>query len=181
MNTTHEMKTVHEEESYGDDGHIGLRIQLAYPREITREEQNFIRKAADSILQELHVTTCLTDPKKQEEKQEMVKRFRKSITDAGWSSIFIEEMPNQYCGPKCCPHVPWLSVTTAAGHFIMGWRKRVIELRWKDTKVSALSEELFEKEDVTKGAFMIHAWSYEKLTEYLTKLHADFVQKSGGG
>jgi len=44
----------------------------------------------------------------------------------------------------------------------------VIVLDWSDAKKNYQS--LFEKEDTTKNQTMIHAWGYNKLTEYLKRI-----------
>jgi len=43
---------------------------------------------------------------------------------------------------------------------------------WAESDVTETAKDLFAGEDVTKGDRMIHAWSYEKATEYLTKIAA---------
>ena len=61
---------------------------------------------------------------------------------------------------------PWWLVTTPVGLVQIGWRKRVILIDWGETgKHCSVT-----KDDVTKNALMVHAWSYEKAVEYIKKL-----------
>ena len=85
---------------------------------------------------------------------------------------FVEEIPNGYCSQYCCKHLPWFIVTTQVGRVKIGWRKRVIQIDWSETRNTKNSEELFAKEDVTKEAKMIHAWSYEDAKRYLEAIIA---------
>jgi hypothetical protein len=84
--------------------------------------------------------------------------------------IFVEEIPNGYCSDWCCKHLPWFVITTKVGRFKIGWRKRVINIDWKETKGTKTAEELFPEENVTKGGRMIHAWSGADAKRYITKI-----------
>lgn len=88
-------------------------------------------------------------------------------------NIFVEAMPNGYCSRWCCKHLPWFKVTTEAGVFVIGWRKRVIHLEWTGVPNSKLAEELFPNEDVTKGERYIHAWSYDQAEGYIATIIAN--------
>ena len=77
-------------------------------------------------------------------------------------------------------------VTSKLGHIKVGWRRSVINIDWKDSALKVenkhryseshpklrlpTGEELFPNESVTKFETGIHAWGYEKLTEYLKVL-----------
>jgi len=63
-------------------------------------------------------------------------------------------------------------LTTRVGRFKIGWRKRVIHIDWKDSKVDLTAEQLFPEEDTTKDGRMIHAWSYKKAGEYVARVLA---------
>lgn len=63
---------------------------------------------------------------------------------------------------------PWWLVSTPYGLIEIGWRKRVISIDWGDTKV----REEITRDDVTKNAVLVHAWSYAKAVEYMTNLGA---------
>lgn len=61
---------------------------------------------------------------------------------------------------------PWWLVLTDYGMIRIGWRKRVIEIEWSDTKCAFYAT----KDDVTKEKYLVHAWNYAKAVEYLTAL-----------
>lgn len=65
---------------------------------------------------------------------------------------------NEYSGDS-----PWLLASTKYGLIKIGWRKRVINIDWSNTKIKYLVED-----EVTKDSDMAHAWSYNKAVEYLT-------------
>ncbi len=61
-------------------------------------------------------------------------------------------------------------MTTPKGVITLGWRKRVLEIRWEGSDITQTAEELFPQEEVTKQGRMIHAWSYDKAREYIAVL-----------
>jgi len=98
-----------------------------------------------------------------------IKETNEKLLELFEQPIFSEEIPNRYYGKddaygrfKC-----WYRVTTSIGHFVIGWRKRVISIDWNDTVGTKTTQELFSKESVTKGDKLIHAWSMEKAKEYI--------------
>ena len=91
----------------------------------------------------------------------------------------FDEISNGYCHEDCCRHIPWFIFHTPDGDIKIGWRKRVISIRWlKDYRNFA---ETFESEKgITKGfneepnsdaenSRYIHAWGTEKAIEYLNR------------
>lgn len=69
---------------------------------------------------------------------------------------------------------PWYQVSSIMlGDLTFGWRKRVIELDWSRSTVlrGVDGTKVFAGEDVTTGATLVHAWSYEKFVAYLKKLY----------
>jgi hypothetical protein len=78
----------------------------------------------------------------------------------------MDEIPNEYC--RCDKCMPWSLLRTAVGDIRIGWRKQVISINWEDTGVAL--PDLFKEEDVTKNAFLVHAWSEAKAVRYLMKL-----------
>lgn len=96
-------------------------------------------------------------------REEMTGAFRK----AGFPQAQLLSIPNEYCPCDTCP--PWYRVQVDdLTPFTIGWRKRVISIDWSETTVDLLH--LFEGEDVTKERHLIHAWSYDKASEYLAKI-----------
>lgn len=82
----------------------------------------------------------------------------------------FKAIPNKYC--PCDKCAPWFIVNTPDGEIQLGWRKRVINLKWLDS-YKPFSEK-FSKEDVTKGFGVygdneryIHAWGEDKCIEYI--------------
>lgn len=63
---------------------------------------------------------------------------------------------------------PWWLFMTEIGPIQIGWRKRVISIRWDATSVRGE----VTKDEVTKGDDHVHAWSTEKAVEYLKALRA---------
>jgi hypothetical protein len=45
----------------------------------------------------------------------------------------------------------------------IGWRKRVIEINWRDTGIQTIVTE----ENVTKDYHLVHAWTIEDALKYL--------------
>lgn len=61
---------------------------------------------------------------------------------------------------------PWWLVRTPFGLVEIGDRKRVTNINWSDTDIRVIVTE----DDVTKDETMVHAYSDEKIIEYLKNL-----------
>lgn len=112
------------------------------------------------------------------------------------------QLPNEYW-PDAGGHYdelrkksPWWLVKTPYGLIKLGWRKRVINIDWKDTKHKAAHHVYKTREEVqlapgevsyhvrkgvtsdnvTKDEHFVHAWSYAKAVEYLTTLARQLKQ-----
>jgi len=87
------------------------------------------------------------------------------------NNLKFAPIPNEYCSCERCSS--WFIVSTPDGDIKIGWRKRVINIKWLDNYKPFA--EKFESEDVTRGfgnldnEKFIHAWSTEKAAEYLNK------------
>lgn len=108
---------------------------------------------------------------------------REALLKAGFIGFHLEPIKNEYWGdyPKFAVS-PWYAVTTdEAGKLIIGWRKRVLNIEWGKSEALRTVDgyELFEEENVTKGKDHIHAWGWEKATEYLSKLRTAAINKEG--
>ena len=108
-----------------------------------------------------------------QKKEDLIERKRIEkegiISLFGDNLIYVEEIPNQYYGDSD-PYgkmFPWFRITTKVGHFVIGWRKRVIEINWKDTKCKISANSLFPDENVIKIDNTIHAWSLEDAKKYI--------------
>ena len=154
-------------EQFGD-GSLGLRIEISGSPlpELTDALRDAGRKALDAVKEEVIAALKASDP----DAQARAKAEREELLGCFDGPIYVEEIPNGYCRQGCCRHLPWFVVTTAVGRIKIGWRKRVIEIDWTDTRGTADSDTLFPGEAVTKGARSIHAWSVEKAREYITKI-----------
>jgi len=131
-----------------------------------------VGKFIDEISIALDVAETLTDPTTEGKKDKLREDFRKCFPE----SIFMEEIPNEYWGSKDPYSItsPWYMVTTSIGHFKIGWRKRVINIDWSKTLCSKEGKDIFPEEHKenypTVGDKYIHAYGYEKATEYIKKI-----------
>jgi hypothetical protein len=64
---------------------------------------------------------------------------------------------------KTSPH--WL-VKTDKGLIRLGWRKRVLEIDWTDTKI----EKIVTEDEVTKNEHLVHAYTIPDAVKYLQSL-----------
>jgi hypothetical protein len=69
---------------------------------------------------------------------------------------------------------PWWLVKTNYGLIKIGWRKRVIQIDWSDTRI----RQEVTKDNVTSSNEIVHAWTYAKAVEYLTALAELFSEQS---
>jgi len=123
-----------------------------------------------------------------------MKYFSEITSKAGLTKSPIVLIPNEYYLDQDDPYTsPWALIKTYKGDIKVGWRKRVINIDWKDLydkkiantnekdyeiRWSINGEKLFANEDVTKSEHMIHAWSLEKAVEYITKICEAFEVKT---
>lgn len=183
-------------ESRSEAGVYGVKIYVRRPpeaqdrwdalrkkdwRQCTAEERDIkiMVPHADDILQVVRKQDRLLDPETKRKEDELRSRFKNAF---GKRVIFMEAIPNGYLRPDDPWAVgePWYRVTTSIGHLVVGWRKRVIHLDWKDTILRSLKpeqqqsvpggEEVFPNEDTTRLETGIHAWGYDDLTRYLNAL-----------
>lgn len=185
-------------ESSGGSGSYGLKILVYRPPEAqarfdalwakdylkSTPEENAIKymvPEAEKLLNIVRRQDRMLDPVVQQAEKDTKSSIAKAF---GNNIIFTETVPNGYWGPESPWSVgdPWYRVTTTIGHLIVGWRKRVIHLDWKDTVLRSRNvegritrpppsgQEVFPNEDVTRLETGIHAWGYDKLTEYVQTL-----------
>jgi hypothetical protein len=83
--------------------------------------------------------------------------------------ISMYPIANQYWKSA---NTPWWLMLTYWGPVVIGWRKRVVELRWEDTPVRMI----VTHDDVTRNDTMVHAWDLDKLVTYMTVLAIEFKQ-----
>ncbi len=141
--------------------------------------------AADSEQRSYRHALCDKFHQERKTTGEFVVAFHK----AGLGDMLCAPIPNEYWDDE---GAPWLLMRTPKGNIKIGWRKRVISVDWSGLvefhtknlvgyepetldKKHAIEEsfsaqKLFPDENVTKDLHLIHAWGYEKLIEYLTKI-----------
>lgn len=92
--------------------------------------------------------------------------FEKAFKVAGIEVLNYWQIPNEYW-PDSYIDVssknPWWLVQTPIGMITIGWRKRVINIDWANTPLRTI----ITLDEVTKSETMVHAWSEEKMIEYL--------------
>jgi hypothetical protein len=89
---------------------------------------------------------------------------------AGIPVTKFHELQNKYWNTYPAPTGPWWLAMTPYGPIEIGWRKRVISIDWTDTKARVIVTE----DQVTKDETCVHAYTYAKCVEYLTKLKYEF-------
>lgn len=100
---------------------------------------------------------------------------------AGIEVKHADELPNNYW-PRVPEYQelrdesPWWLVQTEFGAIKIGWRKRVISVDWERTSVRAVVTE----DEVTKGEDHVHAWTYAKAVEYLTRFQRIAKENTNG-
>lgn len=100
---------------------------------------------------------------------EFAEKIKAVVEEAGYKIEEIQCFKNQYWNSVTAN--PWLHVKTDLGVLEIGERKHVIHLDWRLADGINVDGTLyFESEDVTKDKTLIHAWSRDKLVEYLRTL-----------
>lgn len=187
-------------ESHGGSGSYGVKILVYRPPEAqerfdaltakeylkTTSAENAIKYLvpdAESLLNAVRRQDRMLDPVVKQSEKDTKSSIAKAFSQPG-GLIFMEAIPNGYWRPTDPWSVgdPWYRVATSVGHFVVGWRKRVLHLDWKDTVLRSRKaegrnerpvpggEEVFPKEEVTRWESGIHAYGFDKLTEYIQTL-----------
>jgi hypothetical protein len=165
-------KTLYKQESYGfvnPSRNFGIEIRVATDTPVTDKINTAMYRVADQIEDIVMREALQLDEEAQAGKAHQHKMLMECFGD---DKIFVEEIPNGYSQGWQYSMSPWYRVTTRRGIITLGWRKRVISISWEPSMNSASAEELFPNEDVTKDGRMIHAYSYEKAKEYISRLLA---------
>ncbi len=103
--------------------------------------------------------------------QHGLKLMTKAINNTGMIVVCdnLVMFKNQYHSSYKEPWYRLKFVNSTGSHEItIGWRKRVINIDW--SKSGKDLQHLFTEENVTKSAFNVHAYGYEKATGYLKKI-----------
>lgn len=161
-------KTVCEIQASSQSGSVCVRLQVIADRALTKDDEENARDATGEFLSAFDMETAKLDPKT----AEVHDATRGKLRNLFDSPIYMEEIPNEYWG-VISPYSlasPWFIVTTAVGHFKVGWRKNVLVIDWSHTVGTEYAHVLFSTEDVTQSDKMIHAWGYEKAKQYIAKI-----------
>jgi hypothetical protein len=160
---------------YGDDYHTP---ELAFIALLEAPLPPWMT-ASDTRVQLAAFQETIKEQASTHQKLDTFEEFKRLFKSAGFRYATFEEIPNEYCGPQCCPNNVWYDVSTEAGVFKIGWRKRVISLDWSGATIKTHSDFLFPHEDTTKGEQMIHCWGYHKARQYLRVLKLNYDKVYG--
>ena len=170
-----ELKILSGSESYGGNHSCHLKVMINSNKydALTEETQNDLGYEATKFIEAMRNRIELEYAKQhyQKERQENIEKMKELFHKAGFELVYSTIIDNQYSSHPVYYPSPWLEVTTAKGPIIIGWRKRVINIDWSKSDITQSAEDLFPKEDVTKGDQSIHAWGYEKAVDYLSELN----------
>lgn len=109
------------------------------------------------------------------EYQNWHKTVQSVFTDAGLEILDVVESENRYCGDRCCPHRPAVTVTTNIGNIDFWLRKRVSVIDWSPIEDTKTAKELFPTSTDTMGDRMIHCWDYATVIARLKAVLASFT------
>ncbi len=171
-----ELTPVYDYEEVSSAGRLRLQISVGGTKLPDFDKfQSEIIKHAEEIRNLIITAQAQADP----ETADCIFHTRRRLLECFPDLVYAEELPNGYC-PRhpVLKLLPWYRITTCVGHFVIGWRKRVIHLEWTGVPGSKTAEELFPAEDVTKEGKTIHAWSHDKAKEYISKVMEDVKQVS---
>jgi len=148
----------------------GIKIFIKSKEELSIETRCECDKYIRKIITAMQMNIVKEDPELPAVKARLLDQFKKVFKDAGLTPVFAEEVQNQYLG-ECAQGLkePWFVITSEIGHITIGWRKRVINIKWSECLIKS-GVDIFKHEDVTVGQNYIHAWSYADATRYLKTL-----------
>lgn len=165
------MEPISSVDSCSSVGNIKISVNAELPEgeSISAEELLMARKFIDELQDAIYYRL---DAKK---RKDTFAEMESLILDCFTNPIYVERIPNGYNSKS---RMPWYRVTTRIGHFVIGWRRSVINICWNDTVFKQTADELFPDEDVTKIQYTIHAHGYEKAKEYIKRIHAHALSQT---
>lgn len=95
--------------------------------------------------------------------------FRQALVGAGWKDYWLKAVENKY--GSSFYNGPWFEALTPYGTLHLGWRKRVIELKFEHPLIDfkkILSNGV--NKDVTVATDYVHCWSYIALKSNLSEI-----------
>ena len=141
--------------------------------ELSKEGQTDIKNETSEFIEKLRDKIALQWAKeyKKVERQKHAEELKDIFHKAGFDTIYVKIIDNQYSSHPIYYSSPWIEATTPKGKITMGRRKRVIKISWEDSDIKVDGKKLFENENTTAEQRYVHAWSNEKAVEYLSKLN----------
>jgi hypothetical protein len=158
------------EESYSDHMFGLVILTKMSERKLCDRDNIVLLRAANEIKKGLQTISAELDPEGLAKRTLYRAEIEKIYEYAGVSAIYMEELPNGYCRQPCCLNKPWFRVTSTIGHVVIGWRKHVLSIDWKDSRIAKNGEELFS-DNVTRWETGIHAQDVNEAAEYIRALH----------
>lgn len=154
---------------------LGIEIDPESGRCISTETHSAINAAMndikDRILGDIDAKSAATIAE--------IKATRRRIEGlfSDWESgnpIYVEEIPNGYSQDYYYRNRPWYRITTTIGHFVVGWRKRVLNIDWSETTCKKSARVIFPDKDLGPEQY-IHADTYESASHYIRRIF-DFAE-----
>ena len=151
---------------------FGIRISVLLERDLSESEQKLCRDFIYDLTDAVDDTNALNNVvlrKEGEARAQVLERLFEQ-------PIYAERVKNSYEGDRVAGQIasPWLRVTTSVGHFVVGWRKRVINIDYSGINVKGLAAvqdaDPFSAIDVTKTSTSIHAWGLENARNYIATI-----------
>lgn len=162
------------EELQEEVGMIGIDVPLPWPDDVSCVSQkpwtvananDFILVCGDNKERICYTVSEYTTMLTESAKKDLLEAFKKAGFKVNENAF--KETENKY--GSFSYRGSWFEVTTIFGIFIIGWRKRVIEC----TIPSGLGVSCGSliTDEVTKSENHFHAYSYDKVAEYLTLVY----------
>lgn len=149
--------------------YFGLKIIVDQDRTLDDEDYAMCAPHIREIERLLQARTYKLDPIEQAHAAEE----RTKLLEAFPEAVYVQPVRNQYHGDSPYGQMrPWFEVTTKRGIFLVGWRKRVINLDWSKTDIMSTGSEVFPEHTATIGDTYLHSSSYTYLKECVDKLMA---------
>ncbi len=171
------MKQLSRIESHGGNGNFkgSVLIESEKYDALSEESRNNISWKVSDYLQVIQKLIEIEWAKANEidKRNNHVTELTELFKSAGFNTIHVKTIDNQYCKDACCYKYPWIIVATKKGSIKLGWRKRVMNLDWSESDIKAIGTELFKDENTTTGEHYIHCWGKDKAIEYLKKLNSE--------
>lgn len=176
MSTDHfnldDYQLLYGRENHGADSFC-VKIFVKMSARKLDDEDNYgdASKAIHDLERALRARTAQLDPKGAAQRAAYQKEIEDIYSCAGVKTIYVEPIQNGYCSDPCCFNKPWFRVTSSIGHVVIGWRKSVISIDWKDTIIKKRGDEISKDKSVTYFDTGTHAWGGNKAVEYILELH----------